>query len=246
MAAELWLVDLDKAESALDTLEATTPRLSSDMQDRINRMADTATRRERRLAHIALRILLEARLGPRIRGMPFTRTAQDKPSLAGVAAAFSLSHTRGLALIALAEHDPLGVDIEVERPVRMTPHRRAPIEAEAVALAGGVALEGADPDARFLRAWVRLEAAAKAHGRGIGALLELLRPSRPSEVSPIAGSASARISPLSVRVHDVPTEKDVYAAVALAYGVPPPALRHLPQTETGLDSLLSRMSGTRR
>ncbi|WP_072396671.1 hypothetical protein [Hyphomicrobium sp. CS1GBMeth3] len=245
MATELWLVDLDRTEGALETLEAATPRLSIDVQERIDRMADTATRRERRLAHIALRILLEARLGPGIRVTPFIRTPQDKPLLAGCETAFSLSHTRGLALIALADRDPLGVDIEVARPVRMPTHRRAPIEAEAIALAGGAPLDGAGPDARFLRAWVRLEAAAKAQGRGIGALLEPLRPSRAAAMAASA-AAPKKNSPPSVIVHDVPTERNVYAALALAAGVSPPPLRHLPDTAAGLDGLLLAKQGTRR
>lgn len=240
---ELWLVDLKKTEAALESLEAATPRLSDDIRQRLDQVADEAARRERRLAHVALRILLEARIGPGVRQAAFVRAAGGKPALAGHAVAFSLSHTRGLALIALGARDPLGVDIERMRQIRVPAPRRAPIEAEAVALAAGAPLVGHDADARFLHAWVRIEAAAKAHGHGVGALLERLRPGQPR---PPEDASAPRDGARSVVVHDVLITDDVLAAIALAAGHIPPPLRTLPDTVAGIGSLLAAVLGTRR
>jgi 4'-phosphopantetheinyl transferase len=236
---ELWLVDLDRTEAALETLEAATPRLSADTHQRLDAMADEAARRERRLAHIALRILLERRLGHGMRGTPFVRSATGKPSLPGHGIVFSLAHAGGLALIGLAERDPLGVDLERRHPDRVPDARRAPIEAEAVALAAGVPLAGDHPDARFLQAWVRIEAAAKALGHGVGAILERLRPGGPEPLVP------AHHRP-QIDVHDVAIAEDVYAAIALPAGLEPPPPGAFPDTAAGIDDLLGRQSGTRR
>lgn len=240
---ELWLVDLDKAAAALTAIEAATPRLSEDILRRLHQMSDDDARRERRLAHIALRILLETRLGPGIRGTPFERSASGKPSLASSGASFSLAHTRGLALIALGDSGPLGVDIERTRDVRMPEARRAPIEREAVALAAGAPLTGLDSDTRFLSAWVRIEAAAKAQGHGVGPLLERLRPDRPVEPSP---EGVEGWDPGSIVVHDVGIFDGIFAALACPAGQELPLLRHFPQTAAEIDSLLLGGSRTRR
>ncbi|MCC7250810.1 phosphopantetheinyl transferase [Hyphomicrobium sp.] len=231
---ELWLVDLGKTAAALEAIEAATPRLSDDIRHRLHEMSDEAARRERRLAHIALRILLEKRLGPCIRRTPFVRSAPGKLSLAGSDVAISLAHTEGVALIALGDGDPLGVDIEHLRPVRIPEERREPIEREAVALAQDAPLAGRDRDARFLNAWVRIEAAAKAEGSGVGPLLERLRPGRRA---PLA-------RPLVV--HDVPVSADVFAAVAMAPGRSLPPLCLLPETTAAIDALLEADEGTSR
>jgi 4'-phosphopantetheinyl transferase len=231
---ELWLVDLDKAAAALDVIEAATPRLSDDTRRRLGEMGDEAARRERRLSHIALRILLERRLGPDIRRTPFVRGASGKPSLEGRDICFSLAHTKGLALIALGG-GPLGVDIERIRSVRVAEARRAPIEREAVDMAGAP-LKGADGDGRFLNAWVRIEAAAKAQGSGVGPILERLRrdPGEPEGCAPRPVAVTGRLV-----VHDLPMDDGIYAAVALAAGQEPPPLRALPHTAAAIDALLA-------
>lgn len=246
---ELWLVDLTMSAAALEALEAATPRLADDLLQRLAAMGDAGLRRERRLAHIALRLLLERRLGPGVRRVAFATNASGKPSLpgAGPEASFSLAHTRGVALIGLGPA-PLGVDIERARPVRMTAARRAPIEAEAVALAGGAPLADTGADARFLGAWARLEAAAKAQGRGVAPVLERLRPNRTAGAdapAPPPGGAGEAVGP-PLRVHDIPVPAGLFAAVALDPGAAPPPLLTLPGTAEALAALLAAGPGTRR
>lgn len=233
---ELWLVELDKSEAALEALEHATPRLSDDVSARLAAIGNTEVRRERRLAHIALRILLERRLGPDVRKAPFVVALKGKPSLAGFDADFSLAHTKRVALVGLADAGPIGVDIESKRPLWMPAARRAPIEAEAIVLAAGAPLADDEPDARFLRAWVRIEAAAKADGSGVGARLERLRPGAahgPAAAGPLASGTTPHVV-----VHDVATADGFFVAVALPPGVPSPPLQRLPTSVAAIEALL--------
>lgn len=241
--AELWLVDLERASAALEALESETARLSDVDNARFYAMTDTAARRHRRLAHIALRLLLERRCGPRIRGVPFVVSASGKPALASASASFSLAHTDSSALIAVCDSGPVGVDLEHTRKVKMPPARRSPIEHAAVALAGGAPLaESSDRDARFLSAWVRIEAVAKATGSGVGPMLELLRP----RTVPAGDEGLAAVAGGSTVVaHDLAIAPGLFAAVALAPGRLPPPVRPLPSRIADLTALLQQREGAR-
>lgn len=227
---ELWFVDLEKSGPALEALEAETPRLPESDHVRFAAMTDMAARRERRLTHIALRILLERRCGPDIRRAPFAVSTSGKPALASGGVSFSLAHTRACALIALADDGPLGVDLERARAVRMPAARRAPIERAAVAMAAGAPLAGDDADSRFLNAWVRIEAVAKAEGTGVGPMLERLRPGRPQDAPAPSRGGEPRI----VVAHDIAIGNGLFAAIALARGRAPPGVRHLPDTPAAI------------
>lgn len=236
---DLWLVDLDRTEAALEAMEAAAPRLSADIRLRCDAMRDEAARRERRLSHIALRLALEARLGEKVRGVPFATSETGKPSLAHPTPAesgvgFSLAHTHGLALIAVGE-GPLGVDIERVRPVRIPAARRPAIEAEAVALAAGAPLVGKGDDARFINAWVRVEAVAKAIGSGVAPILERLRPGKEGTRTPASGTV---LEGTGLVAHDVPIAGGIFAAIALG-DAPPPALGGFPGTAGAIEALLA-------
>ncbi len=171
------LVDVTAALAALDDAERSTPRLSG---DQVARFTDLISRGNTeahawRAAHIALRIVLERTAGTAVRGVCYTFEPGGRPRLPASGALphpphFSLSHTGGLALIAVAAHEPVGIDLECPRTVRIAPERRQRIEDAARLLVPAVPLP-AEADDRFLQAWVRLEAAAKATGEGIGRVL---------------------------------------------------------------------------
>ena len=230
---ELWFVDLERAAAALDALEAETPRLPDADSARFAAMTDAAARRNRRCAHIALRLLLERACGPVIRQAPFDVSASGKPTLAGVATRFSLAHTVACALIAIASEGPVGVDIEQTRKVRMPDVRRAPIERAAVALAAGRPLADGSPDTRLLAAWVRIEAVAKATGSGVGPMLELLRPRRVSDGDKGLADSS------EVVAHDLALAPGLFAAIALPPGRPPPRVRNLPNEAAAIAALVA-------
>ncbi|MFC9295345.1 4'-phosphopantetheinyl transferase family protein [Streptomyces sp. NPDC057011] len=126
-------------------------------------------------AHAALRLLLGAYLAADPAGITFVREdcpgcggPHGRPALPGAPVHFSLSHTRGLALLAFAD-SPVGADVEEvpsgdrlpEVPAALHPRERA----ELAALAPGPRA------AAFARCWTRKEALLKGTGRGIDARL---------------------------------------------------------------------------
>ena len=144
---------------------------------------------QRIIAYLALRLLLARSLGVDAACQPFARESGGRPFLAGHALQFSLSHSGGHALIALSHSSRIGVDLEFPRSLRMSGPRRTAIEDAGIAIGRGRGLSGATADARTLMAWVRLEAAAKATGEGIGAILARLD-ARPGRVIPIPDGPS--------------------------------------------------------
>jgi len=169
---ELWCVDLAAAGAALHTLEERTPRLSAADRARAADLSDVTVRAEWVATHIALRLLIERAAGTQCRRATFVRSERGKPHLDGAPLAFSISHAPGLALIGLAPGGSIGVDVERTRRVRVGEARRARIEEAGAALS--TAPLPTKGNARFLQAWVRLEALAKADGCGIGRLLTRL------------------------------------------------------------------------
>ena len=103
---ELWLVDLEKCATPLETIERAVPRLTADDLERANTITGRRERRDRLAAYTALRILLERMAGPSVRGRPFVRAAGGKPRLDVGKAEFSLSHIDGLALIGISSNAP--------------------------------------------------------------------------------------------------------------------------------------------
>lgn len=174
----VYIVDVDAAVAALEAMEQETPRLAADQIARFEhskqaRGLDEA--RRWRGAHIALRLALERAAGPRLRGIPYEIEPGGRPRLSRAAGLssipdFSLAHAGSAALIGISQIGAVGVDIEVPRPFAIGAERRQRLEQAARQLAPGASLPD-EPDARFLQAWVRLEAVAKATGLGIGRIL---------------------------------------------------------------------------
>jgi 4'-phosphopantetheinyl transferase len=196
---EVVFVDLEAARSLLDACEAAVPRLSPADIVRAGRMAEAPERRTLwRSARIATRIVLERAAGPGIRKRDFLAEG-GRPALGRGLPHFNVSHSGTAALIAVAGSDPVGVDIEQLRPLGMAEDRRLRIVAAAARRSGGDALDPRS-DAGVLRAWVRLEAEAKALGSGIGQLL--------TEEGVVGGNRPASgmaASPVAVRDLDVPS-----------------------------------------
>ncbi len=168
---EVFFIDLARCETRLDAEERRTPRLSAADHERARAMKDERAARLWLSARIATRIILERAAGKNIRGLPFLIEPGGRPSLAGRGPHFSVSHSADVALIAVASDMPLGVDLELSaRELRMSGDRRRRILAAADRLAASPGLR-ADRDSDVLAAWVRLEAVAKALGKGIGRLL---------------------------------------------------------------------------
>jgi len=105
-------------------------------------------------------------------GMPAAALAFDvhalgKPFLRHAGApSYNLSHTRGLALVAVCAGAAVGIDVEQVRPLAdadaLAQRFLSPAEAAAV-LEAAPAARGA----AFLRTWTRKEAVLKASGHGL-------------------------------------------------------------------------------
>jgi len=168
---DIVFVDLDASRALLDREEAITPRLSTSDRHRVDRLyGDPERQCHWRAARIATRIVLERSAGPGVRGAEFEIASGGRPSLGAAFPHFNVSHTANVALIAVCQSSPVGVDIECLRTLKMSLERRRRIITAAADITRFV---GADPDSDVdvLKAWVRLEAVAKARGSGIGVLL---------------------------------------------------------------------------
>ncbi len=120
-------------------------------------------------ARAALRELLAAQLRLPPAAVRFVRTERGKPQLHpehGSSVQFNVSHSGGLALLALARGVEVGVDVETQRPVpqafELAQRYFAPEEAGALER-----LPEAGRDEAFLRLWTRKEAQLKATGSGL-------------------------------------------------------------------------------
>ena len=248
---ELWCVDLTVAATALHAIEHDTPRLSAEDRTRASSFSEATVRREWTATHIALRLLIERWDGARWRGVPYAVAERGKPHLPDAPLSFSISHARGIALIGVSRIGSIGVDIERIRNVRIGAPRRGRIEAAGAAL-------GADPlpsveEGRFLQAWVRLEAYAKAEGCGIGRLLTRLGilgsasaawpagQGAAGEIAPVSlltepGAGQPSGGPLSVR--DLQLGEGLYAAVAACEGAALGDIPWLPSDREALEKLI--------
>jgi 4'-phosphopantetheinyl transferase len=206
--------------------EAACPRLAPGDIARLQAIRDPATQRLRRAAHIAQRLILERLYGPPIRRVELHRDSRGRPHIpAGFTGSVSLAHTEGLALIAASHTPRIGVDLEAQRDIFMTPARRNIIETAAARLTRQALPR--HPDASFLQAWTRLEALAKAEGRGIGRVLTAIGAlGQRGTPHPACQSAAAEIAAsLDLSVHDLEAGPSLYAA--LAGGSIPPALNRV-------------------
>ncbi|WP_320774140.1 4'-phosphopantetheinyl transferase family protein [Streptomyces sp. CRN 30] len=172
LGASLWTVrapapDAPPDVALLDVLDAAERRRAAALRRPAERALYVA-------AHGALRRLLGDRLGVPPAEVELTRLPcpgcggpHGRPAVAGSAGDavhFSLSHTAGLALVALAAR-PVGVDVErVPEPRLAEDAARSLHRAERAELA--LLSAGARPGA-FARCWTRKEAYLKATGEGL-------------------------------------------------------------------------------
>ncbi|HEV3468492.1 MAG TPA: 4'-phosphopantetheinyl transferase superfamily protein [Pyrinomonadaceae bacterium] len=149
--------------------------LSADERERAGRFRSETDRQRFVVRRAALRIILGRCQGFEPRRLRFEYGPHGKPSLAeefgGDALGFSVSHSRGAAVYAVARGRRVGVDVERVRPLPDAGQvaRRFFSPGEAAAL-GAVA-----PDERleaFYNCWTRKEAFVKACGEGLSRPLD--------------------------------------------------------------------------
>src|SRR5262249_41019918 len=146
----------------------------------------------------------------------YARDSAGAPYLAGFPARFNLSHSRGVALIAVTRRRAIGVDVEGVRALPMAPRRRQQILAIGAGLAGKP-LKGS-LNRKLLQAWTRIEAFAKARGGGVRQLLTELRVGKPEEHASsyraLAAAARAEAQRCALVVVDLELGAKLIGAVA--------------------------------
>lgn len=151
-----------------------------------------ADRQRSLLARAGLRRLLGTWLGCSPAAVPLEAGSHGKPHCPG-GPAFNLSHSGELILLAVHPSQPVGVDVERQRPGLdwLAISRRVLPAAEWLALEG---LPVEAQPAACLRAWCRLEARLKARGEGFAGLERLRADPRAANVWTVlvpAGYAAA-------------------------------------------------------
>ena len=207
----VWRLDIAKTRSLLETIDfeldlLSQPECSIPEQDRLT------TRR-------ALRVLLHHYNGPDTARAVMKMTETGRPVLdSSDAPQFSISHSAGIALIALSEAAPLGIDIEMQHPLKMSLERRTrlAIGARAAGLRVPAALcEATDlsdqSDRDVLVVWTQLEALAKARGEGIGTVLQAIGMRR--ERAPGQDAVTRNLIPPECDITELDLEQGLYAAV---------------------------------
>lgn len=141
--------------------------LSAEERERAEAIRSPLDRQRYVASHLALRQALSEYTGLQHAELHLSKGSFGKPSLTGHARTqFSLSHSQGLALIAIGGRGPLGADIELLRPVpdaaALAAEHFTHREQEALA-----ALPAHERDRAFLTCWTRKEACLKAIGVGL-------------------------------------------------------------------------------
>jgi 4'-phosphopantetheinyl transferase len=241
-AAELWLVDLARASAVLARQEEEAPRLGPRDRQAIEALRHADVRQRHLTAHLALRILFERRLGRGVRRQDLERPPGAKPRLSGSLGPldFSLAHAESEALIGITRAAAIGVDLEHVRPVRIAGARRRRILAAGAALVTAAGIDTGSEEEAFMRAWVRLEALAKAQGAGLARTLAALglRQARAGDSAEVARSVRRQLSLTGLRVHDLALGPGRVAAVAIDAKLRIPPLKTFPVAAAGIEKLL--------
>jgi 4'-phosphopantetheinyl transferase len=161
-----WVASLEVTHARVRAGEAL---LSAPEIERAARFGTEDLRARYVLGRGALRMVLANRLRCHPRDVPLRRGYRGRPFVEGADGLdFNVSHTRDVALIAVAERARIGVDVEHEdrRTNAEGLARKFLTERERAALA---ALDADERRRRFLRSWTCKEAMSKATGDGIAA-----------------------------------------------------------------------------
>lgn len=169
----MWLVDT--AVIGEDELEIGRSWLDEAERKQASAYVRAELRRAYEIAHAAARLVLGAATDtPPEKVMwgrhpcPGCGEPHGRPRAEGSSVEFSLSHTPGQVLVAIADV-PVGVDVErhPDDPVGLAGLLHPRETAEIKAAANGT-LDGGRAAVRFTRAWSRTEAYLKGLGIGLG------------------------------------------------------------------------------
>lgn len=163
-----------------------------------------------------LRLVLARRLGASPRALSFEKGPFGKPRLADArhaALRFNVTHSGGVALVALAVEREVGVDIEAVRPIEdledLARSTFSELEWQAIAAAP-------DKTAVFFAIWARKEAVVKALGLGLSLPLDVfdVEP-RPAAPGALLASRDAALSASRWIMHELPPMHGYASALAV-------------------------------
>jgi len=162
----VWCASLELQPKTLSRL---AELLAKDEQERANRFVFERDRQHFIAARARLRLILSRYLTVAPRSLRFRYGPQGKPELAGGnggALYFNLSHSHGLALVAVTQVCPIGVDLEWVRAIddmdSIARRFFSKVEYQAYS-----ALPLSQKSSGFFNCWTRKEAYIKAIGQGL-------------------------------------------------------------------------------
>jgi 4'-phosphopantetheinyl transferase len=163
----VWGAHLDTLASRINRYE---PLLSPDERARAERFRFDRDRSRFVVTRAVLRSILAEYVPVAAEHLQFSYNAYGKPSLDACNVKFNVSHSGGVALIALTMGCSIGVDVERIRELNDVAQlaRSCCTPREYVAL---LALPPAERNRQMFTVWTRKEAYAKALGTGLAAPL---------------------------------------------------------------------------
>lgn len=207
VAAQVWRVGL--AEQPAD---ADLESLSEAEHQRARRFVFERDRRRYLAAHCALRQLLARHTGLSRSELRFDEGPNGKPGLLGWPhCEFNLSHADDVALVALGGKDPIGVDVEMLRPIDDAADLAA-LHFTPAEQARWLAAPVSERDRLFLAAWTRKEACLKAIGTGLSLSAQAVDAGVDSQPRDLMVQTAE--GPVALRVQMLDAGTDVLAALA--------------------------------
>lgn len=167
----VWLCAAETTVDA-DWLAAARGLMNPEEQARQDRFVFERNRRQFAVARVLVRQILAGYTGIAAHELRFSANQYGRPALVQAGALeFNLSHTDGLAALAVIRAGEVGVDVEDadrrSRPEEVADHFFAPSEVE-----GLKALPEAARRGRFFDLWTLKEAYIKARGMGLAIPLD--------------------------------------------------------------------------
>lgn len=200
----VWHTDLNLSQAAVESLARL---LNAEEHDRASRFKVSAPREQFVISRVFLRQALGLYLNTDARTLQFQTTSHGKPELAGGSdLRFNLSHTAGMAIVALARDRQVGVDVEKIREdidtMELADRFFSAQEAEWVR-----SQPAAERFSSFFTCWTAKEAYIKAHGEGLSMPLDRF------SLMPRPGA-----SQLELQVFDDPEESKRWSVWQLELG----------------------------
>lgn len=186
---QLWVIPLKQAKTVIKACQAF---LDPKECEQVSRFVTEELQNNYIVAHGAMRQILSSYLNVTPSSIQFQIGRKGKPGCKGVY--FNLSHTRDWAILAVSEHDEVGVDIESQQRSAdvMSLAKRFFAEMEYQQLNGiednNLKLK------RFYQIWTAKEATIKCTGEGL---------SRELDSFLVSGGDQGRWSVESLRTEDV-------------------------------------------